>query len=84
MLQITVHEELEASTIEELKKHSWAGALIRLDRIEELGMEEEFLEYLTNVFDGLVVSRTKVNDFIWFEADEWIEEQLENREEEEE
>lgn len=81
MLQITVHEEMEATTIDELKEQSWGGAIKRLDKIKELDMEEEFLEYLTNVFDGQVVSRTQVNGFIWFEADEWIEQELENREE---
>ena len=53
----------------------WAGALARLDEIEELDLEDEFMTYLTYNFDNdTEYTLTDINDFIWFECDDWIEE----------
>ena len=57
----------EVSTFEELKENSWSGAIDTLNRIEELGLENEFIQVLEDVFDCDIPTETEVNDFIWFE-----------------
>lgn len=60
----------------DLKSTSWSGALQTLERVEELGKEEEFLNLINAMledFNGL--EETQLNDFIWFDT-EYIEEQL--------
>lgn len=64
----------EFDTFTQLYETSWSGAISRLDEIQELGLEDEFMEYLEEVFYDYTPTRTEINDFIWFEVDEWIEE----------
>lgn len=58
----------------------WSGAIARLDEIAENDLEDLFMEYLEeqlcNGFDTHTL--TEINDFIWFECDEWIEENTKN------
>lgn len=62
-------------TFDELYDLCWSGAIQRLDEIRDLNLKDEFMEYLS---DRLSYSKdltlTDINDFIWFDCDEWIEE----------
>lgn len=64
----------EIDSFEELKDLCWGGALQRLDEIEELDLEDEFMDYLQEIFCDETPSLTDINDFIWFDCDDWIEE----------
>lgn len=59
----------ELSSFEELKENSWSGATDTLKRIEELELEEEFMQILEEVFGDETPTETELNDFIWFETD---------------
>jgi argonaute-like protein implicated in RNA metabolism and viral defense len=60
----------EVSSFEELRENSWSGAVDTLNRIEELGLENEFMEILEEGFYNCEPTETELNDFIWFETDE--------------
>lgn len=48
----------------------WFGAKDTLEDIKNAGVEDEFMDYLTEVFlDEEVVDMGELNDFIWFERD---------------
>lgn len=64
----------EINNFYDLRDLCWSGALQRLDEIEELGLEDEFMYYLQEIFCDETPSLTDINDFIWFECDDWIEE----------
>lgn len=51
---------------------AWSGAVSRLDRIVELDIEEEASEYIEMNL-GSLINETDLNDFLWFEMDEFIE-----------
>lgn len=64
----------------DLKNASWGGALQTLEKIEELGKEEEFIALINdilecNAIDKMYWTNTQLNDFIWFDTD-YIEECL--------
>mgnify|MGYP005763028855 FL=1 len=62
-------------TFDELYNLCWSGALQRLDEIRDLDLEDEFMEYLSDILSySKDLTLTDINDFIWFEVDEWIEE----------
>lgn len=62
-------------TFDELYNLCWSGALQRLDEIRDLNLEDEFMEYLSDILSySKDLTLTDINDFIWFEVDEWIEE----------
>ena len=68
----------EVPTFEELKENSWSGAVNTLNRIEELKLEDEFMNILEECFDyseNETPTDTDVNDFIWFET-EYVNELL--------
>ena len=67
----------EITSFEELKENSWSGAIDTLDRIEELKLEDEFMQILEECFDYENETPTDIdiNDFIWFET-EYINELL--------
>ena len=68
----------EVPTFEELKENSWSGAVDTLNRIEELKLEDEFMNILEECFDyseNETPTDTDVNDFIWFET-EYVNELL--------
>ena len=53
----------------------WSGARDRINEIIEYGLEQEFWDYLQENFDSdSEYTLTDINDFIWFECDDWIEE----------
>lgn len=59
---------------------AWSGAVSRLDRIVELGIEEEASDYIAECL-GTEIDETDLNDFLWFEMDEFIEQYEEEEEE---
>lgn len=62
-------------TFDELYDLCWSGALQRLDEICDLNLEDEFMEYLSDILSySKELTLTDINDFIWFDCDEWIEE----------
>ena len=62
-------------TFDELYNLCWSGALQRLDEIRDLDLEDEFMEYLSDMLSySKDLTLTDINDFIWFDCDEWIEE----------
>lgn len=78
-------EEFWVTDFSDLKNICWSGALQRLDEIEENNLEDEFMDYLEeNFFDteDNCYTTTDLNDFIWFECDDWIEEHKECDEDE--
>lgn len=72
----------------DLRRFVWQGAK---DRVNDLTDDqcELLIKHLEEVFDGDDVEDTSINDYIWFESDEWekaigIGEDEEDEEEEEE
>ena len=62
-------------TFDELYDLCWSGALQRLDEISDLNLEDEFMAYLSDILSySKDLTLTDINDFIWFDCDEWIEE----------
>lgn len=62
-------------TFDELYNLCWSGALQRLDEIRDLNLKDEFMEYLSDTLSySKELTLTDINDFIWFDCDEWIEE----------
>lgn len=68
-------------TFDELYDLCWSGALQRLDEIRDLNLEDEFMAYLSDMLSySKDLTLTDINDFIWFEVDDWIEEHKEGEE----
>lgn len=57
----------------EFKAHSWCGANDTLNKIEKAGLEEDFMEYLEEMFGDEEIDETELNDFCWFSCDEIYE-----------
>ena len=56
---------------------AWSGAKDRLDEIIELGIEDEAEDYIREMFYGETPTDTQINDLLWFDMDDWIEEHRE-------
>lgn len=57
----------------------WGGAVSRWGEIQNLGIENEILNIISEQFpNGL--TKTDLNDFVWFDTDDLIEEMNENLE----
>lgn len=62
----------------ELYDLAWGGAIDRLDEIIDLGLQHEFMVYLEEMLScDEDLTLTDINDFIWFECDDWIDEHKE-------
>ena len=60
----------------------WGGAVPRCEEIQKLGLEDDVMEMIEDLYpNGL--TNTELNDLIWFEFDDFIEENQEEEEEEE-
>ena len=68
----------------DLKNNSWSGAVDTLNKIEEEGKEDEFMDYLEGIFEE-APDETELNDYLWFDADQIFEDlgMNENNDEEE-
>lgn len=69
---MTINNPLEIRDFIDLKNNCWSGALNVLERVEEKGRESELmdlLEELNNVSE--FEDMTQLNDFIWFDLENW-------------
>lgn len=55
-----------------LEYNCWGGAIYTLNTIKEKEKEDEFMDYLEEVFYQ-IPTMTELNDFIWFECEGILE-----------
>lgn len=54
----------------------WSGARDRMEAIAEAGIEEEVFDIIRDAFaEEEYVDETAINDFVWFDLDDILEEQ---------
>ena len=53
---------------EDLYKNSWSGAIDTLKIIIDNDKEDELMEHLEEIFEG-IVDETELNDYLWFNDD---------------
>ena len=58
---------------------AWSGAKDSLNEIIELGIEDEAEDYIKEMFYGETPTDTQINDLLWFDMDDWIEEHREHK-----
>lgn len=79
---MTIYEEHTINDLYDLNNICWSGALQRIDEAIENNLEDEFFQYIKDCFEwDDKIDLTQVNDFIWFECDEWLEEHKQENEE---
>ena len=76
MLTVTVTNDISLLDFE-----AWSGGADRLKTIEELGIDEEAEQYIIDNL-GESVEDVTLNDFLWLEMDDFIEEHEQRIEEE--
>lgn len=70
MLVVKTINEYGENDFYNLFENSWSGAKDTLEDIIKAEKEEEFMQYLDEVFGADdEVEDTTINDFIWFERD---------------
>lgn len=70
MLVVKTINEYGENDFYNLFENSWSGAKDTLEDIIKAEKEEEFMQYLDEVFGAdEEVEDTTINDFIWFERD---------------
>ena len=69
MLVVKTINEYDKNDFSRLYNNSWSGARQTLDDIRNADLEEEFMQYLDEMFGADEVGDTELNDFIWFERD---------------
>lgn len=69
MLVVKTINEYDTNDFGRLYENSWSGARQTLDDIRNADLEEEFMQYLDEMFGADEVGDTELNDFIWFERD---------------
>lgn len=70
MLVVKTINEYDTNDFYNLFENSWNGARDTLEDIIKAEKEEEFMQYLDEVFcDSDEITDTELNDFIWFERD---------------
>lgn len=75
-MELTVRIELSLEDF-----NAWSGGRDRLERIIELDIVEEATEYIIECL-GTEIDETELNDFLWFDMDDFIEEYEEDEEDE--
>ena len=76
-MALYISEEFNLETFE-----PWGGAVSRLIEIKDLGIVDEAQEYIEDMLDnGDPVTLTDINDIIWFEMDDFIQNFKEDEEE---
>lgn len=71
----------------ELQDMCWSGARQVLDIVAQHDMEDEFMDYLEDNFIFCMDTTptiTEINDFIWFECDDWLDENIPKEDDEDE
>lgn len=74
---MTIYERHDVSDLYDLRDLCWSGALSRIDDAIENEIDGEFFDYIKETFDFYgddKIDLTDVNDFIWFDCDDWLEE----------
>lgn len=66
--------QVEINSFDELMENSWSGALDNLKMIDKYGLQDEFMEYLEEMFYDDTPTDTEINDTIWFMENPTIEE----------
>ena len=70
MLVVKTINEYDTNDFYNLFENSWSGARDTLEDIIKAEKEEEFMQYLDEVFcDSDEITDTELNDFIWFKRD---------------
>ena len=69
MLVVKTINEYDKNDFGRLYENSWSGARQTLDDIRNADLEEEFMQYLDEMFGADEVGDTELNDFIWFDRD---------------
>ena len=69
MLVVKTINEYDTNDFYNLFENSWSGAKDTLEDISNADLEEEFMQYLDEMFGADEVGDTELNDFIWFERD---------------
>ena len=69
MLVVKTINEYDKNDFGRLYENSWSGARQTLDDISNANLEEEFMQYLDEMFGADEVGDTELNDFIWFGRD---------------
>ena len=69
MLVVKTINEYDKNDFSRWYDNSWSGARQTLDDIRNADLEEEFMQYLDEMFGADEVGDTELNDFIWFERD---------------
>ena len=69
MLVVKTINEYDKNDFGRLYENSWSGARQTLDDISNADLEEEFMQYLDEMFGADEVGDTELKDFIWFERD---------------
>ena len=63
-------------SFDDLKENCWSGAIHNLEKIENAGLEDELMSCLEDIFYDEVPTMTQVNDYLWFDADDFVLEHL--------
>lgn len=75
---MTIYERHDINDLYDLRDLCWSGALSRIDEAIEYEIDGDFFEYIKDYFENWVGNDTidieEINDFIWFECDDWLEE----------
>lgn len=67
MIVVKTINEYDTNDFYNLFENSWSGARDTLEDIIKAEKEEEFMQYLDEVFcDSDEITDTELNDFIWF------------------
>ena len=89
MMCLEVYDPIEITSIYDLKRMCWSGASQRIEEVLEMDEEkqEAFLQHVIDYGEMMsemdTLTTTNINDFIWFDCDEFIEELKEESEGEE-
>ena len=74
MLVVKTINEYDTNDFYNLFENSWSGARDTLEDIIKAEKEEEFMQYLDEIFGTEEeLTDTELNDFIWFSRDEIYE-----------
>ncbi len=80
MRELEVYEPITIYTIYDLERICWSGALDRIENVMELSEEKQdaFLQHVIDYGELMqemdTLTTTNINDFIWFDCDDFIEE----------
>lgn len=67
----------EINSIEDFD--AWQGGLQRKTEIIEAELVDEYNSYLEDILPEEGVSDTHLNDILWFDTDDWLQEQYKQR-----